>query len=151
MTAEKRKSYLAVIHILKTDNKIEDAVYRDTILTISKGKTNSSAKLSEKELKALISRLKGDNMPVKPKKRDKEASRGKFTQADKIRAIWSDMHTKGVVETWDYSALRVFIKKHHKIDHENWLNAEQSTDIINRLEAWQNAHLKKIQESSSKS
>lgn len=146
MNSVTRKNYLAVIHILKKDNKIGDAVYRDVILDISKGKTNSSAKLNEKELKVLIKRLKGENTPVKPK-RDKEASKGKFTQADKIRAIWSDMHTKGVVETWDYSALRAFIKKHHKIDHENWLNAAQATDIINRLESWREAHLSKITKS----
>lgn len=75
-TTEQKK----YIHQLKRRLNLDDDTYRNTVFTLTDGRTSSSADLSIAEAAKLISDLKGDKTPAEVERQQK--------QAELVRAIY---------------------------------------------------------------
>ncbi|MFT4463557.1 MAG: regulatory protein GemA [Sodalis sp. (in: enterobacteria)] len=60
-----------------------------------------------------------------------------FPQLQKIRALWHQMASEGIVRDGSEKAMSRFIKRETGIDRPQWLNSQQASQVIERLKKWQ--------------
>ena len=54
----------------------------------------------------------------------------------KVRALWVSGYHLGLIENENDAAMRAFIKRQLRIDHENWMNPQIADKVIEALKAW---------------
>ncbi len=59
-------------------------------------------------------------------------------QSKKIRALWLEMASIGIVRNSSEQALAHWVKRETNIDGLQWLDSDQASSIIEKLKKWQN-------------
>jgi phage gp16-like protein len=135
MSDPNRNAILGKIHIAKKQLGIADEDYRALIANLTEGKT-SCKDCTAKELGIIVEALIGLGFqPAKPKVKLSPKANPHPTQADKIRAMWIDLHSKGIVKNRSDDALQKFVKRLTKVDRVEWLEHSQAVAVIAALAA----------------
>ena len=130
-----RNAILGKIHIAKKQLNIDDEDYRAMIGNLTGGKT-SCKDCTELELGKIMDALIGLGFkPAKPKVKLSPPASTPPTQADKIRAMWIDLHRRGIVRQPGDDAIQKFCKRIAKVDRVEWLSHDQAVAVITALTA----------------
>lgn len=95
----------------------------------------SSKSMTEKQINAALDDYHARGWPRVGKKnstRTMDMSPG----AKKIRALWLDLHQRGVVRNPAESALIAYVKRQTGVAALQWLNDTQTARVIESLKAW---------------
>lgn len=137
-----RRSDLAKIHMaaaalgMDCADPDEGSEYRS--LLWSAARVHSAAALDWRGRKIVLDHLNGlmksrglkltSNKPSRPLAAD--------PQSKKIRALWLEMHTLGIIKNSDESALCAFVKRETGVAALQWLKPAQASQVIERLKQW---------------
>ncbi len=128
-----RNAILGKIHIAKKQLNIDDDDYRALIGNLTQGKT-SCKDCTPQELGTIMDALIGLGFkPSQPKVKLSPKSSETPTQADKIRAMWIDLHSRGKVRNRGDDALQKFVKRLTGVDRVEWLEHTQAVTVITAL------------------
>ncbi len=134
-----RNRLLKKVHIGRRDLGFDDSAYRG-MLAARYGE-DSAGDLSIDQLIDLVHHFEvlGVRFTTKPSAQKRGRTPAEFPrdpQAKKIRAMWLDLHNKGIVRDPSESALNKFVKRHTKVEQMAWLDAAQASAVIEALKAW---------------
>lgn len=137
---------LAKIHIARKELGLDDGTYRAMLLDIVG--QDSCRGLPVNDLYRVLHSLKNKGWKPKVKRRKyspTSAHKKPFTHtpADKIRALWIDMHQQGFVQDGSESSLCKWVerqtRKHnqgHGINAIEWLTPRLEMLLIEELKKW---------------
>jgi len=132
----------AQIHIAKKELALDDDTYRHMLMQVT-GKT-SCGEMTERQLRQVVRSLKAKGWKprsnqktrrkVSPPSRQKNP--GEKSQADKIRALWIDMHQSGCLQDGSEKALGRYCHRMVGKYSPDWLNAYEASRVIESLKQW---------------
>ncbi|OZI14632.1 transcriptional regulator, partial [Sodalis-like symbiont of Philaenus spumarius] len=122
-----------LIHIAANQLKLDEETYRQLLKNLT---GQSSAKsLSTIDLNRVLNALKRQGFRIK--NQQEKVSTAYYPQLEKIRTLWRQMASKGIVRDASEQAMGRFIKRETGIDSPQWLNSHQASQVIERLKKWQ--------------
>lgn len=130
---DKRKRLIRLIHVAKRELVMDDDTYRGILLSI--GNANSSSKLSVSKLELVLEHFKQAGFKVVPKAKV-NLPLVTDPQSKKIRALWLELHSQGIVKDSSEYALSRFAKRLTGVDSLKWLTSDQASMVIESLKKW---------------
>lgn len=153
-----RQKLIQLIHIAKQQLRMDELSYRIMLHELT-GK-NSCSKMTVLELNDVLNEMekKGFNNTAKGYSPRTETAKVKSRIANKIRAIWIEMHKAGIIKDGSEKALNRFItgivnevrqkqKPDPKIKHLAFVHRidnQMATIVLERLKQWQKRAKKPI-------
>lgn len=130
---KQRKGELDLIHVGVSEIAMDEDSYRALVRRITKERTDSAGDCRAGERRAIIEELKSKGF--KPKRKP---GRRDPTQADKIRALWAELHAVGAVKDSSIAALRRWIKRQTggRKQSPEFLSVREAQPCIEALKAW---------------
>ncbi|EWH09830.1 phage regluatory protein [Catenovulum agarivorans DS-2] len=156
---KQQSQYIQLIHIAKSQLKIDDDVHRVNCLHFSSNRTNSTTKMTRLELANYLEHLKNLGFKATSKKRTSKKPAGYFspkgrgTVHDKLRSVWFEMCDAGFIESRSEEAIFNYTWNQLK---DNWPEkvAKPRTlnniptkcihPIVNRLKKWQKRRMQEV-------
>jgi len=138
-----RNTQIAKIKIAKKDLGMDDETYRD-MLELVTGK-RSAADLDFSQRNAVLHHLE-IKLGWKPKRKKVGPKKRRVTsQADKIRALWIELHELGIVRDKSESALMTYVRRmtNGKYAAPQFCDAATASRMIETLKKWKHRELKK--------
>jgi phage gp16-like protein len=147
--AKRRASLVRLIHVARGDlakrRPFDEDDYR-ALLARTTGKT-SCDDLDVSELEKVMKAFRALGFKVRHKKRAvgrgaKTAPTGvsrpldQWPMASKLRALWLELHAKGIVRDPSEAALAAWTRREFGVDALQWLTGEQASKAIERLKQW---------------
>jgi phage gp16-like protein len=131
----KRKQLLRLVHVGKGKLGLDDDAWRQLLRsTVS---AESSKELTVAQLERVLDRLKKAGFKVRvPKAKGPQRALAHEPPDRKIRALWLDLHAKGIVRNPSEAALAAWIKREFGLEALQWLDAEQASKAIEKLKKW---------------
>jgi len=129
----------AVLHVAKARLCLDDETYRDVLEAHagvrSSTKLNYSGFLAVMEHfeKAGFRSLKPETQNLKPQADRPGMASG--AQIRKIKAIWLSLAGTYYTQGNEWKALRGFLRKRFRVDHENFLTVEKAGQVIEAIKA----------------
>ncbi len=120
-----RHKLLASIHIKKKELGLDDGDYRAHLKQWTG--LNSSAGMTNKQLKYVLVQFNTMMQATQPPN---------YEVKGKVKALWLSGYHLGLIDDDSETALRAFIKRQLKIDHENWMNPQIAYKVIEGLKGW---------------
>jgi Bacteriophage Mu, GemA protein len=138
MAGDLRTRELALIHLGRKELGLDDGAYRGLIGRISRGRTDSSAQLTEAERRDVIEHMRDSGFKPKPKEPAAKPARGDDPrlQAAKLRALWRSLHDLGVARVAGDDALAAFVSRHTNRQALRWNSADDLGIAIDCLKGW---------------
>jgi phage gp16-like protein len=129
---ENRNAMMGKIHIAKKRLNMDDESYQDLIANQTGGK-RSCRDCDRLELARVLEALYGLGFVGTPKTKLSPPTGAVATQGDKIRAMWIDLHRRGIVRQAGDDAIQKFVKRLTKVDRVEWLEHAQAVAVITAL------------------
>lgn len=126
-----RKRLIRLIHVAKTQLDLDEDNYR-AVLVGATGKSSCSdmVGLEIKHAYDAMVRLGFKPGPAK------NAAKTKSPQLAKMRAMWIELHSLGLVKDRTDAGLLKFCKRLTKVDRLEWLTPAQASQAIEGLKSW---------------
>lgn len=126
---------IQLIHVAVSQLKLDEDTYRQMLLSITG--SQSTREMNVQQLTRVLEALKRKGFRVKPSKRVKATlPLDDSLQSKKIRALWLEMASAGIVRDSSEQALTQWVKRETGIDGLRWLNTEQASKLIEKLKQW---------------
>ena len=122
---------IKLIHVARRELKLDEDVYR-AMLRAETG-ADSSAALTVFQLERVLDRMKRAGFKVRTKG---GRTPDRSPQSRKIRALWLDLHARGVVRDPSEKALSAWVKREAGVDDLAWTDSAQAARLIERLKLW---------------
>jgi phage gp16-like protein len=111
--------------------------------TLKEGQYSAST-LSNTQLFKAVEAIKTKGFKVKYKSGNKIAGPKKSNrkladdaQSRKIRALWLEMHSQGIVRNPSEASLAGYVKRLTGVEALQWLSSKQASGVIEALKKWQ--------------
>ncbi|MBN3779943.1 regulatory protein GemA [Burkholderia sp. Ac-20345] len=132
------KATLARIHVAKSQLGLDDDTYRTMLRSVAG--VDSARNLSPGGATAVLKHLERSGFqPTTPSRRPPAAPSARVTggsQAEKIRALWHELHSRGAVRNVGDAALAAYVKRQTGADAVQWLSTAQASNVIESLKRW---------------
>ena len=126
---------IQLIHVAVSQLKLDEDTYRQMLLSITG--SQSTREMDVQQLTRVLEALKRKGFRVKPSKRVKTTlPLDDSLQSKKIRALWLEMASAGIVRDSSEQALTQWVKRETGIDGLRWLNTDQASKVIEKLKQW---------------
>lgn len=131
-----RLRLIKLIHVARRDLRMDADTYR-LMLAGMKGLdgATSTADLSVPNLFRVLEQLKQKGFKVRPSKAGKRPL-ADDDQSKKIRSLWLELHSLGVVRDPSEAALAKFVQSMTQVSALQWLNTAQASRVIENLKQW---------------
>ncbi|HGB3471633.1 TPA: gp16 family protein [Salmonella enterica subsp. diarizonae serovar 61:l,v:z35] len=131
-----RGKLIQLIHVAKGKLGIDTDTYRQMLLSIT-GVTSTSS-MNPGQLNKVLNAMKRQDFQVKPARKARTQRPLVDTpQVKKLRALWLEMHSSGIVRDSGEAALQAWVKRETGVDRLQWLEPEQASRCIESLKKWQ--------------
>ncbi|MCC8374010.1 MULTISPECIES: gp16 family protein [Photorhabdus] len=132
-----KQKLIQLIHIARSDLKLDEDTYRQMLLSET-GKA-STREMDIPQLTRVLEAMKKRGFKIKSFRKSKTSRPlDSHPQSKKIRALWLEMASIGIVRNGSEQALAHWIKRETDIDGLQWLDSDQASSIIEKLKKWQN-------------
>lgn len=132
---DKRTKLIQLIHIAKAKLGMDDATYRAILADI--GNASSSTKMTVSELEQVLEHFKKCGFKLVPKNKV-NLPLTTDPQSKKIRALWLELHNKGIVRDSSEFALAKMVKRLTGVESLKWITSDQASMVIESLKQWLN-------------
>ncbi|ECU9383706.1 regulatory protein GemA [Salmonella enterica subsp. enterica serovar Newport] len=131
-----RGKLIQLIHVAKGELGIDTDTYRQMLLSIT-GVTSTSS-MNPGQLNKVLNAMKRQGFQVKPARKARTQRPLVDTpQVKKLRALWLEMYSSGIVRDSGEAALQAWVKRETGVDRLQWLEPEQASRCIESLKKWQ--------------
>lgn len=124
---------IQLIHVAKRDLQLDDDTYRHLLTETTK--KESTRDMTVPQLERVLATLKARGFVVKAKNAGTRPQ-AKDPQSKKIRSLWLQLNTLGVLEDCSEAALATYIKRITGVEALQWLNTAQASQVIETLKKW---------------
>ncbi|ETS32863.1 MULTISPECIES: gp16 family protein [Photorhabdus] len=132
-----KQKLIQLIHIAHSNLKLDEDTYRQMLLSET-GKA-STREMDIPQLTRVLDAMKKRGFKIKsPKKSKTSRSLDCHPHSKKIRALWLEMASIGIVHNSSEQALAHWVKRETDIDDLQWLDSGQASSIIEKLKKWRN-------------
>lgn len=142
-TADRRQQLIRLIHVGKRELSLDEETYRALVKSGSRSAHDSTSMLTASQLELVLDAMRERGFVVKTGGKP-VATASKDPQAQKVRALWLELHTRGYVNKPGDAALNAFIKRITRVDRMEWLSSAQASQVIETLKSWLDRDLNKI-------
>lgn len=127
---------IQLIHIARSDLRMDEDTYRQMLQELT-GKASTKG-MDVTQLNRVMESMKSKGFRVKPAGKAKSAiPMDSHPQSKKIRALWLEMASMGIVRDSSEQALTLWVKRETGISALRWLSNEQASSVIEKLKKWQ--------------
>ena len=131
-----KQRLIQLIHIARSDLKMDEDTYRQMLQGLT-GKASTKG-MDITQLNRVMESMKSKGFRVKPAGKAKSAiPMDNHPQSKKIRALWLEMATVGIVRDSSEQALALWVKRETGVSALRWLSNEQASSVIEKLKKWQ--------------
>ena len=131
-----KQRLIQLIHIARSDLQMDEDTYRQMLQGLTG--TASTKGMDLPQLTKVLDSMKKKGFRVKPAGNAKTGiALDDHPQSRKIRALWLDMATAGVIRDSSEQALALWVKRETGISALRWLSNEQASSVIEKLKKWQ--------------
>lgn len=134
MKFNKKTKLIQLIHVGKTQLKLDDELYRE-VLESCTGKT-SSKEMTIPQLESALNRLKQLGFEVESKSKSGVNNLASDPQSRLIRHLWLELHNAGQVRDGSEKALAKFVENKVGVSALQFLSSHNADMIINHLRNW---------------
>jgi phage gp16-like protein len=134
MKFNKKAKLIQLIHVGKTQLKLDDELYRE-VLESTTGK-NSCKLLSVPQLEAVLARMKQLGFAVDSKEKSGVNNLADDAQSKLIRHLWLQLHEAGQIRNGSEQALAKFVENRVHVSALQFLSTHHANMIINHLREW---------------
>lgn len=131
---DRRARLIRLIHVAKGQLKLDEETYR--ALLEREGGQRSTTCMNVAQLETVLARLRTAGFKVKTPKKAGGKRISWDMQSRKIRALWLDLHARGIVRSADESSLAAFVKRMTRKDALEWLSDADAEAVIEQLKKW---------------
>ncbi|HEX5278146.1 MAG TPA: regulatory protein GemA [Fluviicoccus sp.] len=142
-SADRRQQLIRLIHVGKRELSLDEETYRALVKSGSKTTHDSTSLLTAAQLELVLDAMKARGFVVKTGGKP-VANTMKDPQAQKIRALWLELHTRGYVNNPGDAALHAYIKRITRVERMEWLSSAQASQAIETLKSWLDRDFNKI-------
>ena len=157
---KQQSQYIQLIHIAKSQLKIDDDVHQLNCRHFSKNRTSSTKQMTRLELAEYLEHLKNQGFKPTSKKRTSKqpagyySPKGRGTVHDKLRSVWFEMCDAGIIESrseesiFNYAWNQLKATWPEKVAVPRTLNnipTDRIHPIVNKLKSWQKRCIKEAQ------
>lgn len=139
--ADNRKNYYTLLQVGKAELGWDDEFYYGIWLpmqgaTLKNGKYSAST-LSIGQLCQAVEVMKRQGFRVKHRNDKSSRKLASDAQSQKIRSLWLEMHSQGIVRDPSEASLAKYVKRLTNVDALQWLDTQQASGVIEALKKWQ--------------
>jgi Protein of unknown function (DUF1018) len=145
-----RQAELAKIHLAKKQLCLDDEAYRAMIERITKGRTDSSAEMTEAERRALLDEFARKGFQASPPRAREDdfialsPNHPGAAHLKKLMACAFELERIGAVRSGSTSRwIQKFVRKITGVERLQWLNAADANKVIEALKGWRKKFLAK--------
>ncbi|AKH64247.1 hypothetical protein VY86_13860 [Photorhabdus thracensis] len=131
------RTWRIMTQYLSTAVVLDEDTYRQMLL--SETIRASTREMDIPQLTCVLEVMKKRGFKIKsPNKSKTSRPLDCHPQSKKIRALWVEMASIGIVHNNSEQALAHWVKRETDIDGLQWLDSDQASSIIEKLNKWQN-------------
>lgn len=131
-----KQRLIQLIHIARSDLKMDEDTYRQMLQGLT-GKASTKG-MDITQLNRVMESMKSKGFRVKAAGKAKSViPMDSHPQSKKIRALWLEMATLGIVRDSSEQALALWVKRETGVSALRWLSNEQASSVIEKLKKWQ--------------
>lgn len=136
-----REKLIQLIHIGTSELAMDEATYRQMLAGLC-GKTSARDR-DLRQLNRVLDGLKRRGFRVSSAGKGERTTRplADYPQAKKLRMLWLDMHSSGIVRDSSEAALSRWLKRETGVDRIEWLLPQQAGSAIEKLKQWRRRSL----------
>jgi phage gp16-like protein len=138
---DNRKNYYTLLQVGKADLGMDDEFYYGIWLpmqgaTMKDGKYSATT-MNIGQLCKAVEVMKDLGFKVKHKKDSSTRKLAGDAQSKKIRALWLEMHSQGIVRDPSEASMANYVKRLTDVEALQWLDTRQASGVIEALKKWQ--------------
>uniref|UniRef100_UPI0035C756FE gp16 family protein n=1 Tax=Serratia quinivorans TaxID=137545 RepID=UPI0035C756FE len=127
---------IQLIHIARNDLKMDEDTYRQMLQGLT-GRASTKG-MDIPQLTRVLESMKKKGFRIKPAGKAKSGPPlDNHPQSKKIRALWLEMASAGIVRDSSEQALALWVNRETGISALRWLSNEQASSVIEKLKKWQ--------------
>ncbi|STB59335.1 prophage regulatory protein [Citrobacter freundii] len=131
-----KQRLIQLIHIARNDLQMDEDTYRQMLQGLT-GKASTKG-MDVTQLNRVMESMKKKGVRVKPSGKARSGSPlDTHPQSKKLRALWLEMASAGIVRDSSEQALALWVQRETGISALRWLSNEQASNVIEKLKKWQ--------------
>lgn len=131
-----KQRLIQLIHIARNDLQMDEDTYRQMLQGLT-GKTSTKG-MDVTQLNRVMESMKKKGFRVKPSGKARSGlPLDTHPQSKKLRALWLEMASAGIVRDSSEQALALWVQRETGISALRWLSNEQASNVIEKLKKWQ--------------
>ncbi|EOE1791875.1 TPA: regulatory protein GemA [Citrobacter freundii] len=131
-----KQRLIQLIHIARNDLQMDEDTYRQMLQGLT-GKASTKG-MDVTQLNRVMESMKKKGFRVKPSGKARSGlPLDNHPQSKKLRALWLEMASAGIVRDCSEQALVLWVQRETGISALRWLSSEQASNVIEKLKKWQ--------------
>lgn len=131
-----KQRLIQLIHIARNDLHMDEDTYRQMLQGLT-GKASTKG-MDVTQLNRVMESMKNKGFCIKPAGKARSGlSLDTHPQSKKIRALWLEMASAGIVRDSSEQALALWVKRETGVSALRWLGSDQASSVIEKLKKWQ--------------
>ncbi|WP_454465599.1 gp16 family protein [Citrobacter cronae] len=131
-----KQRLIQLIHIARNDLQMDEDTYRQMLQCLT-GKASTKG-MDVTQLNRIMESMKKKGFRVKPSGKARSGlPLDTHPQSKKLRALWLEMASAGIVRDSSEQALALWVQRETGISALRWLSNEQASNVIEKLKKWQ--------------
>ena len=131
-----KQRLIQLIHIARNDLQMDEDTYRQMLQGLT-GKASTKG-MDVTQLNRVMESMKNKGFRIKPTVKARSGlPLDPHPQSKKIRSLWLEMASAGIVRDSSEQALAWWVKRETGISALRWLSNEQASSVIEKLKKWQ--------------
>ncbi|ELP5616078.1 regulatory protein GemA [Salmonella enterica] len=131
-----KQRLIQLIHIARNDLQMDEDTYRQMLQGLT-GKASTKG-MDVTQLNRVMESMTKKGFRIKPAGKSRpDLPLDTHPQSKKLRALWLEMASAGIVRDSSEQALALWVKRETGISALRWLSNEQASNVIEKLKKWQ--------------
>ncbi|MCR1304496.1 MULTISPECIES: gp16 family protein [unclassified Enterobacter] len=131
-----KQRLIQLIHIARNDLQMDEDTYRQMLQGLT-GKASTKG-MDVTQLNRVMESMKKKGFRIKPAGKSRpDLPLDTHPQSKKLRALWLELASAGIVRDSSEQALALWVKRETGISALRWLSNEQASSVIEKLKKWQ--------------
>lgn len=131
-----KQRLIQLIHVARNDLQMDEDTYRQMLQGLT-GKASTKG-MDLTQLNRVMESMKNKGFRIKPAGKARLGlPLDTHPQSKKIRSLWLEMASAGIVRDSSEQALALWVKRETGVSALRWLGSDQASSVIEKLKKWQ--------------
>ncbi|EAM8612112.1 regulatory protein GemA [Salmonella enterica] len=131
-----KQRLIQLIHVARNDLQMDEDTYRQMLQGLT-GKASTKG-MDLTQLNRVMESMKNKGFRIKSAGKARSGlPLDTHPQSKKIRSLWLEMASAGIVRDSSEQALALWVKRETGVSALRWLGSDQASSVIEKLKKWQ--------------